>query len=77
MDTVTYPHAVVKRELDQYWLDARLDVTSAANVAALFGVSAIPTAIAVTEHGIVRGRVQGSAEPEAFRQQLEALRAKR
>lgn len=77
MDTVTYPHAVVKRELDQHWLDARLDVTSARDVAALFGVSAIPTAVAVTTDGIVRGRVQGFAEPEALQQQLAPMRSRR
>ena len=77
MDAVTYPHEAVTKELGRHWLDARLDVTSAPNVAALFGVSAIPTAVAVTPAGIVRGRVQGFAEPDALRQQLEQLRAQR
>lgn len=77
MDAVTYPHAIVKEELAAHWLDVHVDVTEARDVAALFGVAAIPTAVAATSDGTVLGRVQGFLAPEAFRKELEALRSKR
>jgi thioredoxin-like negative regulator of GroEL len=77
MDTVTYPHAVVRQEIDRHWIDARVDVTEEREAAALFGVAAIPVAIAATADGVVLGRVEGFAEPAILRGDLEAFRAKR
>lgn len=77
MDAVTYPHAGVRQELDLHWLDDHIDVTKVQDVAALFGVVAIPTAVAITADGTVLGTVQGFATPESFCKQLEALRGKR
>ena len=77
MDTVTYPDAEVRAELGEHWLDTHLDVTEAREVAALCRVAAIPTAVAATSDGTVLGRVQGFMAPEAFQNELQALRSKR
>ena len=77
MDAVTYPHEVVKKELDEHWVTTHYDVSEAKPVATLFGVSAIPVAVGVTADGKVLGRVLGFVEPESFEKELETLRAKR
>ena len=76
MDTVTYPNSEVARELEARWLSRSFDVTESRSVAALFGVVAIPTAIAVRGDGFLLGRVQGFVPPEEFQKKLAALRGK-
>ena len=77
MDAVTYPHQDVRRELEKHWLTSQFDVSESKPVATLFGVSAIPVAIAVTHDGKVLGRVLGFVAPEAFEKDLETLRGER
>ncbi len=74
MDAVTYPHADVKKELDGNWLHAHLDVSEDREVTRLFGVAAIPTAVAVAGDGTILGSIRGFVEPASFQEELRALR---
>ncbi len=76
MDTVTYPDSGVRGEL-QSWATARLDVSKAPGVARVFGVPAVPTALAVASDGRVVGRKAGFVEPKAFVLWLRSLREAR
>ena len=73
MDTVTYPHAGVRAELD-HWLQIEVDVATQQQVTTLFGVAGIPVAIAVTGTGEVLGRLLGFIEPERFEKAVEEYR---
>lgn len=73
MDTVTYPDATVARELSG-WEVGKIDVSKSPEAARLFGVPAVPAAVAVSRDGIVLGRIEGFVAPEAFRAQLRKLR---
>ena len=72
MDAVTYPHAQVIAELED-WVFARVDVSQHRKVAAAFGVPAVPVAVAVEPGGTILGRVPSFVEPEAFADWLRAL----
>ena len=77
MDAVTYPNPEVAKELAEHWLHARVDVSEDKAVATLFGVAAIPTAVAATADGNVLGSHIGFLDPEPFKKKLQALRKKR
>ena len=73
MDTVTYPNARVRAELD-HWLQIEVDVSAEMQVATLFGVAGIPVAIAMTGKGEVLGRLLGFIEPQRFEKDVAVLR---
>lgn len=73
MDAVTYPHPEVKKEL-RNWLEARVDVSRQAGVARLFGVAAVPVAIAVTAEGRILDRRVDFVEPKFFASWLREVR---
>ena len=77
MDAVTYPDSQVVAELDEHWLEARIDVSEEKGIADLFGVAAIPTAIAAIGDGRVLGRIVGFVEPTVFHEELARLRESR
>ena len=74
MDAVTYPHAEVTAELKD-WVFARVDVSQQREVAAAFGVPAVPVAVAVDPGGTILGRVPSFVEPEAFADWLRSFEA--
>ncbi len=74
MDTVTYPDSEVRAELEGRWLERRVDVTQARELAELFEVAAIPTAVLLDSAGRVFNRVVGFVDPEDF---LDCLRIAR
>jgi thioredoxin-like negative regulator of GroEL len=76
MDAVTYPDPVVREELAA-WVLERVDVARSPEVARLFGVVAVPIAIAVEPDGAVRERILGFVEPAELAARLRALRAAR
>ena len=76
MDAVTYPDDAVKKELD-HWLTTKIDVSEQKAVAATFGVSGIPVAVAVSAKGEVLGCVLGFVEPERFKREISKLRGER
>jgi len=73
MDTVTYPNDQVKRELSN-WVLLKVDIVERRDVAELFEVAGIPTAVGVTADGDELGRIESFVEPPAFRSQLEKCR---
>ena len=70
MDAVTYPDPVVRSELGR-WIEQRVDVSRSAEVARVFGVPAVPTAVAVAADGRILARLGGFVEPEAFARWLK------
>ena len=76
MDTVTYPHAAVKKELS-HWVRFPVDIAVRNKVAELFNVVGIPVAVALTANGNESGRIEGFVEPMKFKSQLEQLRQKK
>jgi hypothetical protein len=77
MDTVTYPDPSVRDELTRHWVEVELDTATAAAVHEMFHVAAIPTAVAATGDGTIRGRVEGFVEPARLRAELAAFRTDR
>lgn len=77
MDAVTYPHPRVKGELTN-WVVVRIDITEQPRVVKLFGVEAIPVAIAVAIVGETGsrelGRIENFVEPAMFAGKLRAWR---
>jgi thioredoxin-related protein len=73
MDTVTYPDPKVRAELTR-WLEHRVDVTEDRELATLFEIAAIPTAVLVDAEGRVLDRVVGFVKPGDFLKRLEAAR---
>jgi thioredoxin-related protein len=73
MDTVTYPAAGVKEELE-HWVMGKVDVSVHPGMARLFGVLAIPEAVAVDRDGRILGRIPDFVEPAAFTTGLRKLR---
>lgn len=73
MDTVTYPHSGVRAELAG-WLERRADVTEEPELAALFEVAAIPTAVLLDGEGRVLDRVIGFLQPADFLARLSNAR---
>lgn len=73
MDTVTYPHKAVQQELE-HWVERKVDVTEWREVAGLFGVTAVPTAVLVTAKGQTLGRISNFVEPEPFADALSRVR---
>ena len=71
MDAVTYPHPDVREELAG-WLERRADVAVEPELAAVFGVAAIPTAVLLDGEGRVLDRVVGFVEPADFLSRLSA-----
>ena len=74
MDTVTYPDRRVREELEK-WIGAHVDVSRQPELARLFGVPAVPTAVAVASDGHVLGRKADFIEPEPFVTWLKAMRS--
>ncbi len=71
---MTYPNSQVREELER-WLVIRLDVSEHAALARdCFGVTAIPTALALDADGNVFDRIVGFVEPGAFRVRALASR---
>ncbi len=71
---MTYPDPQVREELER-WVVIRLDVSEHDALARdHFGVSAIPTALAVDADGNVLDRIVGFVEPSAFRARVRASR---
>ena len=75
MDTVTYPAAEVKREMT-HWTFGRVDTNKHPEVAQVFGVEAIPVALAVTSKGEILGRIVGFVAPKPFQEQLAHFRGR-
>lgn len=75
MDTVTYPAAGVKEELEQ-WMLGKVDVSVHPDVARQFEVPAIPEAVAVDGNGRILGRIPDFVEPAAFMARLRQLRTR-
>ncbi len=73
MDTVTYPNEQVKHELAN-WVLLKVDIVERPEVAELFKVAGIPTAVGVTADGDELGRIESFVEPAAFRSRLEQCR---
>lgn len=73
MDAVTYPHTDVVAEL-QHWEKLHVDVTDHPEVAELFGVRAMPTALAVRADGVVLGRKLNYVGPSEFLAWLREMR---
>ena len=73
MDAVTYPHRQVKEELSS-WVVVRVNIEERREVATLFGVDAIPVAVAVDAGGRELGRAENFVEPAKFRRLLETWR---
>ena len=73
MDTVTYPDSRVKGELNR-WVTARVDVSRTPEVARLFGVAGVPTAVALTPDGRILGSKPNFVVPEAFVAWLRSVR---
>ena len=76
MDAVTYPHEEVKAELSS-WLERRVDITEERQLAAVFEVAAIPTAVLMDHDGRILDRVIGFVEPSDFRKRLSDARGNR
>ena len=76
MDAVTYPHPDVQTELAG-WLQRRVDVTIERELASLFEVEAIPTAIVLDGSGHIRDRIVGFVKPEGFLERLQQARQAR
>jgi len=74
MDAVTYPHFAVRAEFDA-WVVHSIDAAAHTEVAAAFGVPAVPTAVAVLPDGAVLDRREGFCEPFAFAEWLAGVRA--
>ena len=55
MDAVTYPDPKVKAELSK-WLEQRVDISKEREVAAVFQVAAVPTAVLLDHEGRVLDR---------------------
>jgi len=70
---VTYPNDQVKKELSN-WVLLKVDIAEHREVAELFEVVGIPTAVGVTADGDELGRIESFVEPPAFRTQLEQCR---
>jgi len=73
MDTVTYPHVEVNKEL-AHWVLLRVDVAEQPKVAELFEVAGIPVAVGFTAEGDELGRIENFVEPAALRLRLEKWR---
>lgn len=73
MDTVTYPHADVRAELE-HWVEHKVDITEDREVAELFRVTAVPVAIAVAPDGRILQRIANFVEPEPFLAALVQVR---
>ena len=73
MDTVTYPDPDVRSELSS-WVEHRIDVAEEPELAALFEVAAIPTALLLDPDGRVLDRVVGFVPPAGFKERLAAAR---
>ncbi len=73
MDTVTYLHPDVRAELE-HWLEYRVDVTHAREVALLFEVTAVPVAVVVAADGTILKRIPNFVEPGSFCAALERVR---
>lgn len=73
MDTVTYPHTLVKKEL-AHWIVGKVDVSEDPAVARAFGVEAVPVAVALRSDGTVLGRILDFVEPMPFQDRLLNLR---
>ena len=74
MDTVTYPDMAVREQLD-HWLRGHVDVSEHSDVAELFGIRAMPTAVALSGDGNVLGRIANFVEPTAFADWLSSMSA--
>lgn len=74
MDAVTYPHPDVEAELET-WIRLRIDVTEHPEVAGLFGVNAMPAALALRADGTVLGRKMNFVQPAEFLEWLREMRA--
>ena len=74
MDAVTHPHPAVRRARAS-WLEQRVDVSTAAEVARALGVHAVPTLVALDGDGRILARRGGFVEPLALVEWLEATRA--
>jgi len=72
MDAVTYPDIAVAEELD-HWLRGHVDVSEHSDVAELFEIRAMPTAIALSGDGQVLGRIVNFVEPTAFADWLRSM----
>jgi len=73
MDAVTHPDPAVRATLAS-WIERRIDVSTAAEVARALHVPAVPAALVLDGHGRVLGRRQGFVEPEAFVAWLQETR---
>jgi thioredoxin-related protein len=71
MDAVTYPHPDVRRELTG-WLQRRADVVDEPELATIFEVAAIPTAVLLSPDGRILDRVVGFVQPEDFLARLSS-----
>ncbi len=74
MDAVTHPHPDVRAALAT-WLERRVDVSAAAEVARTLGIHAVPTLMALDGDGRILGRRSGFVEPLALVEWLDATRA--
>lgn len=72
MDAVTHPDPRVRQALES-WIEQRVDVSHAADLARAFGISAVPVAVAVDGHGRIHGRQEGFVAPEAYADWLRSL----
>ena len=73
MDTVTYSHPLVQKELT-FWLEREIDVTDWPEVARTFEVTAVPVALMVAADGTHLERVANFVEPEIFSETLRRAR---
>ena len=76
MDAVTYPFHDVRVELS-HWIHQRVDVVADSEIAAAFGVSAIPLAVLIDGEGRILDRIVGFVEPEEFLERISSVRIER
>ena len=73
MGAVTYPDPLVTGELDS-WLRRSVDIDEEPLIADTFGISTIPTAVAIDADGRVLATIKGYRSPESFTAMLAEAR---